>query len=193
MIFFPRRSRKINDVIKLILAVLITITGMKLLLSGFDWLFAPTADEIAERVILGINAERQELGLEPLVVNEHLMLIARWRSEDMVTGGYFSHDPPDGHPIRGDLLARLGYGRQHRPPENIAAVRPLISQNAVPYLIIDCWRDSPGHWVWAMSPEQTLTGVGVAIADDGTVIATQLFWDESNAPPAAYEYNRKVP
>jgi uncharacterized protein YkwD len=193
MIFFPKSDGKINAVIIWILGVLITIASTKLLLSGLNWLFSPTADEIAERVILGINAERQELGLEPLIVNEHLMLIARWRSEDMATGGYFSHDPPDGHPTRDDLLARLGYGRQHRPPENIAAVRPLISQNAVPYLIIDCWRDSPGHWVWAMSPEQTLTGVGVAIADDGTVIATQLFWDESNTPLTAYKYNRESP
>jgi uncharacterized protein YkwD len=193
MIFFPRSDGKINDVVIWILAVLITIASIKLVLSGFNWVFAPTADEIAETVILGINAERQKLGLEPLIVNEHLMLIARWRSEDMATGGYFSHDPPDGHPTLDDLLARLGYDWQHRPPENIAAVRPLISQTAVPYLIIDCWRDSPGHWVWAMSPEQTLTGVGVAIADDGTVIATQLFWDESSTPPTAYEYNRKAP
>jgi uncharacterized protein YkwD len=193
MIYFPRESQRINPVARWILVVLLTAATVLIIFGPVKLLPPPPLDEIAEKVILGINAEREELGVQPLIVNEHLMLVARWRSEDMVAGDYFSHDPPPGHSTLDELIARLGYDWQYRPVENIAAVRPLLSASADPFLVVDTWRDSPGHWRWAMSPYQVMTGVGVAVADDGTVIATQLFWGENSAPPNAYEHNRDMP
>lgn len=166
-----------------LIAIGCTILAVSVIFAG-PVLAQPTPEKMADDVVAGINTERQRLGLAPLAVNESLMLMARWRSEDMATGGYFSHQPPDGHPTLDDLLARLGYDWQYRPAENISAVRPLLARSAAPYLAIDSWRDSPGHWRWAMSPEQTMTGVGVAISRDGTVIVTQLFWDPYSAPPS---------
>jgi uncharacterized protein YkwD len=190
MIYFPRKSQRISPVIAWMLTVLLTTV---IIFGPAKLLPPPPPDEIAEKVILGVNAEREELGVQPLIVNEHLMLVARWRSEDMVAGDYFSHDPPPGHPTLEELMARLGYDWQYKPVENIAAVRPLLSAGADPFLVVDTWHDSPGHWRWAMSPYQVMTGVGVALEDDGTVIATQLFWGENSTPPNAYEHNRDVP
>ncbi len=39
-----------------------------------------------------VNADRAAQGLAPLKVDPALARIARWRSEDMATANYFSHD-----------------------------------------------------------------------------------------------------
>jgi len=84
----------------------------------------PTPEEIAEDVVVRVNAEREALGLEPLEVDGPLTQMALWRSEDMVAGGYVGHDPPEGHPTLLDLGAPFDY--YCIPDENIARTdRPV--------------------------------------------------------------------
>jgi uncharacterized protein YkwD len=55
------------------------------------------------------NASRTHDGLATLSVDEDLVAIARWRSEDMAERGYFSHDiPPKGTKVFNELSDR-GY------------------------------------------------------------------------------------
>lgn len=55
------------------------------------------------------NASRTHDGLATLSVDEELVAIARWRSEDMAERGYFSHDiPPTGRKVFNELSDR-GY------------------------------------------------------------------------------------
>ena len=55
------------------------------------------------------NQSRTRDGLAGLPVDEELVMIARWRSEDMAERGYFSHDiPPKGTKVFNELSDR-GY------------------------------------------------------------------------------------
>src|SRR4051794_18215763 len=44
----------------------------------------------------GVNSIRVQAGLQPLKADADLTDLARSRSEDMATQGYFSHTPPNG-------------------------------------------------------------------------------------------------
>jgi uncharacterized protein YkwD len=127
----------------------------------------PTPEEIADDIVAQINTEREALGLEPLLVNDHLVQIARWRSEDMVASGYFGHYPPEGHPTLGDLGARLGYGWFIHPVENLVTMRLTFGRRRedVAERAVDSWRSSRGHWMWLVDPQTKVHGVGVAVGD----------------------------
>jgi uncharacterized protein YkwD len=154
-----------------------------------------TPDEIAEDIIVRINEEREALGLEPFVVNEHLMLMARWRSQDMVDGDYFSHTPPEGHPTLRDFCERLGYDRMSKPAENLVYTDLTPGQNldSIAEGTIESWRGSHLHWVMAMSPDDGMTGVGVVIGED-RIVVTQLVWFGGlSTPSTAHLHNREAP
>jgi uncharacterized protein YkwD len=154
-----------------------------------------TSDEIAEEIIVRINAEREALGLEPFVVNEHLMLMARWRSQDMVDGDYFSHDPALGHPTLADFCGQLGYDSLHAPMENLVYIELADGQSldGIANATVESWRDSPSHWRLIASPDIEMTGVGVVVGND-RVIVTQLFWTGGiSTPVTARQYNRPAP
>jgi uncharacterized protein YkwD len=155
----------------------------------------PTPDEIAEEIIVLINAEREALGLESFIVNEQLMMMARWRSQDMVDGDYYSHNPPPGHPSLRDFCEQLGYDTLHAPYENLVYIGRTEDQplDAVAASTVESWRGSPGHWRMIASPHNEMTGVGVVVESD-RVIVTQLFWDGGvTTPMAARQYNRPAP
>jgi uncharacterized protein YkwD len=151
--------------------------------------YQPTPDEIAEATISRINAERVALGHEPLLVNLQLMQMAQWRSEDMVAGAYYDHQPPEGHPTLYDLSARLGY--HSRPTENLVWVpRTFGRLDNVAERAVSSWKASRSHWRLATSRYERMTGVGVAVGD-GYVIITQLFWDGGmSTPEEAWAHNR---
>ncbi len=154
----------------------------------------PTPEEIADDIVARINAEREAQGLETLVINEHLTLIAQWRSQDMIEGDYFSHYPPEGHPTLRDLVVNLGYNSALVPIENIVTMQLVYGRRLddVAERAVDSWRTSPGHWRWAMGRSEELTGVGV-IVRDGHIVITQLFWSGGSIPTLARQYNRKSP
>jgi uncharacterized protein YkwD len=154
-----------------------------------------TSDEIAEEIIVLINAEREALGLEPFIVNEHLMLMAKWRSQDMVDGGYYSHTPPEGHPTLRDFCERLGYNRMSKPAENLVYIDLLPGHtiDGTAEHTVESWRSSHFHWFRAMSPDNGMTGVGVVVSED-RIIVTQLFWFGGLSTPAtAHLHNRETP
>lgn len=64
----------------------------------------------SEVLLTGLtNQSRTRDGLPGLPVDEELVAIARWRSEDMAERGYFSHDiPPKGTKVFNELSDR-GY------------------------------------------------------------------------------------
>lgn len=154
----------------------------------------PTADEIAEDIMVRINAEREALGLEPLIVNEQLMMMAKWRSQDMADGDYYSHTPPEGHPTLADFCKQLGYDSLHAPYENLVYIGRTEDQplDGVAASAVESWKGSPGHWRLIASPHNEMTGVGVVVEND-RVIVTQLFWDGGvTTPGTARQYNRET-
>ena len=109
-----------------------------------------------------LNAERAAAGLPALAVDANLVSIARIRSSDMATRGYFSHTSPDGQSAfslldqwgipyswAGENLARNNYPLE----ESVAvAVHDLMA--------------SPPHRDNILNPNYTRVGVGYA--EDGS-------------------------
>ena len=120
-----------------------------------------------------VNADRAANGLPGLQFDPTLATIARWRSEDMASRGYFSHDIGGyqvfqvlrdwgvSYRVAGENLAYNYYGQDSAPAQ---AERALM--------------DSPGHRANILRPDYTHMAVGVAVAADGRYLFTQLFKKE---------------
>jgi uncharacterized protein YkwD len=118
-----------------------------------------------------LNAERAAAGLPALAVDANLVSIARIRSSDMATRGYFSHTSPEGQSAftlldqwgipyswAGENLARNNYPAE----ETVAvAVRDLMA--------------SPPHRDNILNPNYTRVGVGYGEDGSGMRYYTIVF------------------
>ncbi len=119
-----------------------------------------TAITAAEKaMVAALNADRTALGLVPVQVDARLMAIARARSVDMATKGYFSHTQPDGRNVfniltgqkitwynAGEIIAVNNY-----PMDSTASVANRQ------------WMNSPGHKAIIISKDFNYVGVGLAL------------------------------
>lgn len=92
-------------------------------------------DDYAEEVLKLVNEERAKENLDPLVMDEGLVRVAKIRGLEISWPGHFSHTRPDGSVCftAADGLELWAYG------ENIAAGYPT------PEDVMDGWMNSPGH------------------------------------------------
>jgi uncharacterized protein YkwD len=126
--------------------------------------------ELERRALEAVNGIRRERGLSALAPNEGLAEVARRHSEEMARLGYFSHHSPSGtepadraerHGISFRTLAEnIQTNQGHDDPVSIA---------------VEGWMNSKGHRKNILDSRFTLTGVGVAIDEDGAAYFTQLF------------------
>lgn len=120
----------------------------------------------------GINHERRQRALPPLLWDAALAEAARRHSRDMAARGFFGHLTPEGE----DLPARLravGISRYQRAAENLALTFDSIYPVGT---TIHQWMMSPGHRRNLLGPF-TRTGVGVAVTSRGAYCVTQIFLD----------------
>lgn len=90
-----------------------------------------------EEVIRLVNNIRQQNGLQPLTANWELSRVARYKSQDMLENGYFSHNSPTyGSPFQMITAFGLSY---RTAGENIA--KGYASAQAV----VNGWMNSSGH------------------------------------------------
>ena len=125
---------------------------------------APTASFDArswESEILRItNVERQNAGLNPLVVCTRLANSALAHTNRMLEGQFFSHSDPGTGTASGDRIRSTGYLDSSNGwgyGENIAM--GYSSPNAT----MVGWMNSPGHRANSLNPSFTHLGVGVNI------------------------------
>ena len=125
---------------------------------------APTASFDArswESEILRItNVERQNAGLNPLVVCTRLANSALAHTNRMLEGQFFSHSDPGTGTTSGDRIRSTGYFDSSNGwgyGENIAM--GYSSPNAT----MVGWMNSPGHRANILNPSFTHLGVGVNI------------------------------
>jgi uncharacterized protein YkwD len=124
----------------------------------------PDAGNVAEvraAVLCLHNRERGERGLPPLREHAKLRQAAIGHAEDMVAGGYFSHDAPGGEDMV-DRVLRTGYGRGEgwSLGENIAyGTGPLATAAQVHR----AWMRSPGHRSNILRRQFRDIGIGIAI------------------------------
>ena len=103
-------------------------------------------------VIRLVNEIRQQNGLKALTANWELSRVARYKSQDMLDRGYFSHNSPTyGTPFQ--MIKALGLSYR-TAGENIA------KGYATPQAVVNGWMNSSGHRANILSASYTQIGVG---------------------------------
>ena len=113
-----------------------------------------------------LNSDRRRYNLPALAIDPTLSSIARIKSQDMLTGGYFAHTSPTYGDVR-DMLTHFGYAYT-AAGENIARYGSLDKAHAA-------LMSSPGHRRNILSSAYTKVGVGIALNAQGHVYLTQIF------------------
>ena len=113
-----------------------------------------------------LNYDRNRYNLPALSIDPALSRIARIKSEDMLTRGYFAHTSPTYGDVR-DMLTHFGYPYT-AAGENIARYASLEKAQAA-------LLSSPGHRRNILSTAYTKVGLGVALSAQGHIYLTQIF------------------
>ncbi|MCC3357845.1 CAP domain-containing protein [Bacillus sp. REN16] len=113
---------------------------------------AYSLSQFEQEVVTLTNNERAKYGLQPLKIDLKLSDVARTKSSDMKSKGYFSHTSPTyGSPF--DMMKQFGI--QYRAAgENIA-----MGQRS-PQEVVNAWMNSEGHRKNILSSNFTHIGVG---------------------------------
>lgn len=123
--------------------------------------------EWANALLQMINASRQTFGAPPLVLDQKLCEIARYRAEKWLVNGY---DARDAHWIRGEgyaatTLAKFGYPN-NGCAENYAGVDwPKES----PVQVHNDFMNSEGHRKNCLDPTARKLGIGVYIMEHPSI------------------------
>ena len=180
-------ERSLRQTVSIVLAALFLVAALSVCASTLVSAGRPpNPDDIEAQILCRLNERRAANGAQTLTVNEDLAVIAQQRSDDMLEGHYFGHLPPPGRPTLDELTVQRGLNAAYTPVENLAFVvlEGPFSASSIARDVVAAWENSPDHWLWAMHPEQSLTGIGVAV-DQDRVLVTQLFWGVGFVPPDA--------
>lgn len=130
----------------------------------------PDPQEILELV----NAERERIGVAPLVMDENVRMSAQLKADDMLNRGYKQHNIPGTDSMLSPEMAELMYGKANCSisTENLYwAGFAATSRNAFAW-----WMNSEPHRKAIQNPEHTRTGFGVGRNhDDSEVYVVQHF------------------
>ena len=128
---------------------------------------------VVERKLFdAVNQRRKEKRVVPLVWSDVLASEARRHSLAMLEGGFFSHRDP----VRGDLERRINESEAkilwRRIAENLYQQRGARDPVSA---AVEGWMKSAGHRKNMLDASVTDSGIGIAVAEDGTHYATQIF------------------
>ncbi|WP_053364690.1 CAP domain-containing protein [Bacillus sp. FJAT-27251] len=113
---------------------------------------AASVSAYEQKVVELTNQERAKNGLKPLVLDTELSKVAREKSRDMQSKGYFSHTSPTyGSPF--DMMKKFGISYK-TAGENIA-----MGQRS-PEEVVKAWMNSEGHRKNILNSNYTHIGVG---------------------------------
>lgn len=118
-----------------------------------------------------INKKRLENGLPALVWSEDVAKIARIHSENMANFKFFSHAGLDGKMVN-NRADDLGVSKWRSIGENIAYNRGFA--NPIEFAV-EGWMKSPAHRDNILSRRWKESGIGIAVAGDGTYYFTEVF------------------
>lgn len=118
-----------------------------------------------------INRERQKLGIAALQWDDRLTGLSRSYSEQMAEEGFFSHFDPDGRGIK-DRFSTLHIKKWRKVGENLFKFHGNADFKKY---AIRGWMRSQGHRENILDYTYTRSGVGIAVAEDGTIYVTQVF------------------
>ncbi|MCG3419911.1 CAP domain-containing protein [Oceanobacillus jordanicus] len=108
--------------------------------------------QFEQEVVELTNQERAKQGLSPLKIDTELSKVAREKSRDMASNGYFAHNSPSyGSPF--DMMKQFGISYS-TAGENIA------KGQRTPEEVVNAWMNSEGHRANIMNANFTHIGVG---------------------------------
>lgn len=126
------------------------------------------------------NKRRQDLGEQPLVLNQVLSNAANLKAQDMFAKNYWAHNSPDGD-TPWTFFKKVGYEYQYAG-ENLA--RGFTSSKDV----VDAWMESPSHRENIIS--NNYKDIGFAVEDgsltgESTTLVVQMFGSTEIVSPQA--------
>lgn len=127
---------------------------------------AASVGDVAQASLCLINKLRRQRHLRALKDNPQLHRAASRHARDMVAGGYFSHDSPDGRGVS-DRVKGAGYVRGYarwQVGENLAWGSGVKSTAR---RIVLAWMDSPGHKRNLLDPGYREAGLAVVAGSPG--------------------------
>ncbi|NRT80899.1 CAP domain-containing protein [Clostridium beijerinckii] len=119
-----------------------------------------------DKILQLMNEKRKEAGLQPLTIDNTLVQVARYKSDDMIQNNFFDHTNPDGTKWT-NWLHTIGY-TYTTAGENIAY------NTSDPVELFNQWWNSPGHRANMMNEKYTKVGIGV-IYGNNKYMGTQEF------------------
>lgn len=130
----------------------------------------PELAPLESALLADVNAVRARSHRLALRRTAELDAVARAHSRDMAARGYVAHESPDG----ANAMVRLGAARVAGftlAAENIGATnRPAPNRE-----IVTGWLNSAVHRTNLLAPAFNATGIGIARAQDGSLLYTQLY------------------
>ncbi len=131
----------------------------------------PREIDRAERFVFDkVNEIRKESRLPVLELSSQLSKAARGHSREMAASGRFAHEGIGGT-TPADRVEAAGISYRGLA-ENITMNN---NPDAAVLQAVRDWMNSPGHRKNILDPRFRITGVGVAVTDDGKYYFTQLF------------------
>lgn len=118
-----------------------------------------------------INNARRAAGVQQVTPDASIASIARYRSTDMATKGYFSHTPPDGR----DFMTLLKEARQP-----FAFAGEILANNSAPQpqsaqMAFNLYMSSAPHKAIILDPRYSAVGAGEATDSQGRNYFTVIF------------------
>ncbi len=111
-----------------------------------------TQKSFEDQVLVLVNKERANYGLNPLTMDESLRNVARIKSTDMRTNNYFDHiSPTYGSPF--EMLKTFGI-------KYSAAAENIAQGYQTPEAVVKGWMNSPGHRANILNGTYKKIGIG---------------------------------
>jgi len=174
-----RHARRASSPRRLAVAVaaLFTVTSIFAFAAPsntFGWDNSSFSASSESQLVTLTNRARANAGLPSLKIDSTLTSVARWRSKDMITRNYFSHDIP-GYGKVWDKLHAIGYCYKvagenigwNNYPDDLATAA-----------IQDMFMNSAGHRANILGTGWNHIGVGAYKGPDGKKMWTVLFADK---------------
>ena len=127
--------------------------------------------DLEKKAFALINDIRRINGLKELVWSDDVAKIARQHSNNMASNKFFSHRGLDGSMID-DRADSIGLRKWRAIGENIAYNRGYAKPTE---FAVECWMKSAGHRENLLNTSWKETGIGIAVASDGSYYFTQVF------------------
>ncbi|MBI1782710.1 MAG: CvpA family protein [Sphingobacteriales bacterium] len=115
-----------------------------------------------------VNEERRKYGLNPLLPDHDLTVLARQHSADMFEKGYFSHNTPDG---------QTPFDRMHHAGINYITAGENLALSPTLSLAHTGLMNSLGHRANILNPKYHIIGIGILDGGQYGLMISQEFKD----------------